>query len=191
MKPKRLSGFVAAALLALLSAVFTHAQSDGTKIAPGTIVEPAKSFDEMLTELQKEFTSAAEAMPAEKYGFAPPSTNGAKFDGVRTFAQQITHVAQANYNYGSAVGNIKPELDVKALSKLTDKPQVLAALAASFAFVHKAIATLTPQNAFESAYGNASRASLAGGVVAHAFDHYGQIVEYLRMNGIVPPASAK
>ena len=145
----------------------------------------------MLTGLEKEFTSAAEAMPADKYSFAPPSTNGAQFDGVRTFAQEITHVAQANYNYASGVGKMKPDVDVKGLSKLTDKTQVLAALAASFAYAHKAIATLTPQNAFESAYGNASRASLAGGVVAHAFDHYGQMVEYLRMNGIVPPASAK
>ncbi len=181
------------ALLTLTPAFVAHAQTGGTapKIAAGTIIEPSKSFDEMLTGLEKEFTSAAEAMPADKYGFAPPSTEGAKFEGVRTFAQEITHVAQANYSYGGAVGKMKADIDPKTLSSLTDKRQILAALAASFSFVHKAIATLTPQNAFESAYGNASRASLAGGVVAHAFDHYGQMVEYLRMNGIVPPASAK
>jgi hypothetical protein len=193
MTRHQLRGILAVALFALTPAVATHAQaSDATsKIAPGTIIEPAKTFDEMLTALETEFTSAAEAMPADKYGFAPPSTGGAKFDGVRTFAQEVTHVAQANYFYGSAVGKMKPDVDMKALAALTDKVQVLKALAASFAFAHKAIATLTPHNAFESVRGDTTRAALAGGVVAHAFDHYGQMVEYLRMNGIVPPASVK
>jgi uncharacterized damage-inducible protein DinB len=193
MTGQHIRGILAVALLALTPAVAAHAQmSDSApKIAPGTMIEPSKSFDDMLSGLEKEFTSAAEAMPAEKYGFAPPSTNGAKFEGVRTFAQEITHVAEANYFYGGAVGKMKPDVDMKALGELTDKAEVLKALAASFAFVHKAIATLTPQNAFESTHGESTRASLAGGVVAHAFDHYGQMVEYLRMNGIIPPASAK
>jgi len=193
MTRQQLCGFVAATFFALAPVVAAHAQTGDSapKIAPGTIIEPAKTFDEMLTGLEQEFTSAAEAMPADKYGFAPPSTGGAKFDGVRTFAQEITHVAAANYFYGGAVGKMKPDVDMKALAALTDKAQVLKALAASFAFVHKAIGTLTPQNAFESVRGDTTRAALAGGVVAHAFDHYGQMVEYLRMNGIVPPASAK
>ena len=80
---------------------------------------------------------------------------------------------------------------MKAIGSLTDKDQLLAALASSFAFVHKAIGTLTAQNAFESVKGTQTRASYAAFVVAHGFDHYGQLVEYLRMNGIVPPASAK
>jgi hypothetical protein len=183
----------AAALLTLTPLAF--AQS-APKVAPGTLITPSASFDAMLTGLEKEFTSAAKAMPAEKYSFAPnpaifASSQNADFKTVRTFAQEITHVAQANYYYGSAVGAMKPDIDVKTLEKLTDKDQVLAALAASFAFVHKAIATLTPANAFESVHGDSTRASLAGGVVAHAFDHYGQMVEYLRMNGITPPASVK
>lgn len=193
MTRQQLRGIFAVAFLAVTPTVAAHAQmSDSApKVAPGTIIAPSKTFDEMLNDLQKEFTSAAEAMPADKYSFAPPSAQGAKFDGVRTFAQEVTHVAQANYYYGSAVGKMKPDIDVKTLGTLTDKTQILAALAASFAYVHKAIATLTPQNAFESVHGESTRAALAGGVVAHAFDHYGQMVEYLRMNGIVPPASAK
>ena len=184
---------LAVALLAFAPAFAAHAQTDDAKpkITAGTIVEPSKSFDEMLTGLEKEFTSAAEAMPADKYGFAPASKPPAKFDGVRTFAQEITHVTEANYYYGGAVGKMKPDIDLKSLSTLTDKTQVLAALAASFVYLHKAFATLTPQNAFQSVHGESTRASLAGGVVAHAFDHYGQMVEYLRLNGIIPPASAK
>ncbi len=86
-------------------------------------------------------------------------------------------------------------MDPRAILKMTKKDDVVAALAASFAFAHKAIATLTPANAFEVIKspepGFQTRATLAAFGIAHGFDHYGQMVEYLRMNGIVPPASAK
>jgi hypothetical protein len=86
---------------------------------------------------------------------------------------------------------IKMDTDLKAIDSLTDKNKVVAALQASFDFAHKAMATLTAKNAFESVHENDTRASLAGGLVAHGFDHYGQLVEYLRMNGVIPPASTK
>jgi uncharacterized damage-inducible protein DinB len=171
------------------------------KVPAGTIIEPSKSFDASLSGLEGEFMGMAKAMPAEKYNFAPSAAIFAasqKTDylspdnkGVRTFGQMVIHVAQANYFYGSALSGLKPDVDVKSLADLKTKQEILAALEASFAFVHKAIATLTAQNAFESVRGDQTRASLAGGVVAHGFDHYGQLVEYLRMNGIVPPASVK
>jgi hypothetical protein len=166
------------------------------KVAVGTTIEPAKSFDEMLTGFEAEMMGVAKAMPAEKYDFAPSDavfvpSQKTEYIGVRTFGAMVIHIAQANYFYGSAVGKMKPDVDVKALSDLKDKEKIVAALETSFAFTHKAIATLTPANAFESVRGDTTRASLAGGVVAHGFDHYGQLVEYLRMNGIVPPASQK
>lgn len=166
------------------------------KVAAGTIIEPAKSFDEMLTGFEGEMMGVAKAMPAEKYNFAPSaavfaSSQKTEYTGVRTFGAMVIHIAQANYFYGGAVGKMKPDIDVKALSDLKDKDKIVAALEQSFVFTHKAIATLTAVNAFESVRGDATRASLAGGVVAHGFDHYGQLVEYLRMNGIVPPASQK
>ena len=166
------------------------------KVAAGTIIEPAKSFDEMLTGFEGEMMGVAKAMPAEKYNFAPSaavfaSSQKTEYTGVRTFGAMVIHIAQANYFYGGAVGKMKPDIDVKALSDLKDKDKIVAALEQSFVFTHKAIATLTAANAFESVRGDATRASLAGGVVAHGFDHYGQLVEYLRMNGIVPPASQK
>lgn len=166
------------------------------KVAAGTIIEPAKSFDEMLTGFEGEMMGVAKAMPAEKYNFAPSaavfaSSQKTEYTGVRTFGAMVIHIAQANYFYGGAVGKMKPDIDVKALSDLKDKDKIVAALEQSFVFTHKAIATLTAANAFESVRGDATRVSLAGGVVAHGFDHYGQLVEYLRMNGIVPPASQK
>ncbi len=162
----------------------------------GSKIEPAKSFDDMLSGFEKEIVGLANAMPADKYSFAPSAavfvpSQKTEYAGVRTFGAMVIHIAQANYFYGGAVGAMKPDVDVKALGDLKDKDKIVAALNASFAFTHKAIATLTAQNAFDSVRGDATRASLAGGVVAHGFDHYGQLVEYARMNGIVPPASVK
>jgi len=187
-------------VLALAACCATGLQAQGDakapKIAAGTMVEPAKSFDGMLSDFEKEFVPLAEAMPAEKYDFAPSAAifvagQGSEYATVSTFRQMVLHVASANYFYGSKVGAMKPDVDVKALADIKNKDAAVAALKASFVFAHKAFATLTVQNAFESAQGTNTRASLAGGLVAHASDHYGQLVEYLRMNGIVPPASRK
>ena len=136
------------------------------------------------------------AMPAEKYSFAPSTTvfvssQKVAFDGVRTFGALVIHVTQANYIFGTRIGTAKPDVDVSSLANLRDKNEIVAALATSFAFVHKAIGTLTPENAFQSVGGVMTRASQAGMVAAHTSDEYGQMVEYLRMNGIVPPASEK
>jgi uncharacterized damage-inducible protein DinB len=191
--------------LALATCCMTGAQaqmaSGAPKIAPGTMIEPARSFGDTLSGLEDELMGAVKAMPAEKFGFAPSAAifaSSQKTDylspdnkGVRSFGATVAHIAQANYFYGSALSGLKPDVDVKAIGSLTDKDKLVAALQASFEFLHKAIGTLTTQNAFESVRGTQTRASLAGVVVAHGFDHYGQLVEYLRMNGIVPPASAK
>jgi uncharacterized damage-inducible protein DinB len=189
-------------MLALMGCCMTGAKAQmaatAPKIAPGTVIDPAKSFDAMLTSFEEEMMPLAKAMPAEKYDFAPSAaifaaSQTTDYKGVRTFGAMVQHIAAANYFYAGGFGGMKPDVDVKALAdgKLKTKDEIVAALAASFAFAHKAIATLTVQNAFESVHGMSTRASLAGGVVAHGFDHYGQLAEYLRMNGIVPPASQK
>lgn len=176
--------------------VMMGAQAPAPALKPGTLIEPAKSFDASLTAFEKEMMGVVQAMPAEKYNFAPSAaifvpSQTPKYDGVRSFEAMVIHVAQANYHYGELMSGLKPETDVKALASLTDKDKIVAALQASFDYLHKAMGTLTDQNAFESVRGTQTRASVAGGVVAHGFDHYGQLVEYLRMNGIVPPASAR
>jgi hypothetical protein len=77
---------------------------------------------------------------------------------------------------------------------MVKKEEAVMSLEMSLAFAHKAIATITAENAFvmiKGADGMNTRATLAAFGVAHGYDHYGQMVEYLRMNGIVPPASAK
>jgi hypothetical protein len=164
----------------------------------GTIVEPAKAYNSQLNIIESEMMGVVKAMPAEKYGFAPSAaifvpTQTVKFDGVRTFAEQVTHVAQANYSFAEAISGVKPEVDVDAIGKMTKKDDVVAALAGSFAFMHKAIGTLTVANAFEAIKsgepGLQTRGTLVAFTVGHCFDHYGQMVEYLRMNGLVPGAA--
>ena len=81
---------------------------------------------------------------------------------------------------------------MKAIGKMTSKDDCVKALADSFAFAHRAIATITTANAFEAikgADGVHTRVAVAGFIAAHGFDHYGQMVEYLRMNGVLPPGS--
>lgn len=178
-------------------ALAAQAQSGaaGGKTA-GAIVAPAKSFDAGLSSFETEMTGVAKAMPAEKYDFAPTAElfkdgQTTDFKGVNTFSGMVKHVAQANYFFASSLSGLKPDKDVKSIHDLKTKDEIVSALAESFAFAHKAVATLTAANAFDGVDKDETRASLAGGLVAHGFDHYGQLVEYLRMNGIIPPASRK
>jgi uncharacterized damage-inducible protein DinB len=136
------------------------------------------------------------AMPADKYNFAPSQAifkpeQVTKYEGVRTFGEMVGHVAQANYFFYGTLGGGKPDVDVKAIGSMTSKEDLVKALAASFAYAHKQIATMTAANAFASVKDDQTKASMVAFGIAHGFDHYGQLVEYLRMNGIVPPASAK
>ena len=167
------------------------------KPAVGAAMAPSKALDDMLSLFEGDVMGVVKAMPAEKFNFAPSAaifapSQPAKFDTVRTFAQQAIHLTEANYFFYSAVSGVKPDIDRKALDALTKKEDIVAALAASFVFAHKAIATITPENAFvtiKGADGMQTRATVAAFGVAHGYDHYGQLVEYLRMNGIVPPGS--
>ena len=186
-----------AAMIALAMTSTVQAQMNGMKMdAPmaASAGDPAKEVDAMLSLYESEMTNLVKAMPADKFDFAPKTSMiaGSKYDGVRTFAAQVQHVIQANYYFYSLVGGMKPDVDVKGISKINSKDELVAALAACFAFSHKAVATITPANAFtpiKGADGMNTRATLATFGVAHGFDHYGQLVEYLRMNGIIPPAS--
>jgi hypothetical protein len=168
--------------------------------AVGVIVTPAAAMDSALSLIESEMMGAVKTMPAEKFDFAPSAQIFApgqktEFATVRTFAQQAAHVAQANYFFFATMSGLKPDVDMRGLAKLSSKDEVVAALAGSFAFGHKAIATLTVANAWEVLKtpepGIQTRSTLTGFAISHANDHYGQMVEYLRMNGLVTPASAR
>ncbi len=150
-------------------------------------------MDRAFTGLEKEFVPAAEAMPADKYDFAP--TNG-EFKGVRTFAQQVKHVAAVNYLVAAALLGEKPPVDTggeKGPDSMKSKDDIVKFIKGSCEYTHKALATVNDKNVVEMIDGpfggKSSRLGLASIVTWHSFDHYGQMVEYLRMNGIIPPAS--
>ena len=166
--------------------------STSAKVAPGTQMSPVQAQEELLNVFEEEFMGVAKAMPADKYSFAPPSSGGAKFDGVRTFAQEVSHVTLANYFFASKILGEKVPVDGKAINAMTSKDDLLKAAAASFAYAHKAIASITPENAYvavDGVDGLHTRSVIASFISAHGYDHYGQMIEYLRMNGIVPPGS--
>jgi uncharacterized damage-inducible protein DinB len=155
----------------------------------------AATLDREISAVEKLVTEAAEAMPADKFNFSPESLNipGSNYKGVRTFAVQVKHIAASNYFIWSGITGEKPPANLKDGNGPEDvktKAEILSFLKDSFALGHKAAAMLTPENMLQTPeHAKSTRLRLATFGVAHAFDHYGQMVEYLRMNGIVPPAS--
>ena len=154
----------------------------------------AMVLDRSLSNVEHEVVPAAEAMPEDKFNFAP--TQG-EFTTVRTFAQQVKHIAAANYMLGAGILAEKPPLDLEGENgpaKITSKADVVQFLKDSFTYLHKAMNSIDENNVLgrvPSPFGpnKVSRLGLAIGAISHPFDHYGQMVEYLRMNGIIPPAS--
>jgi uncharacterized damage-inducible protein DinB len=149
-----------------------------------------------LKSVQNQIVSAAEAMPADQYGFAP--TEG-EFKGVRSFGQQVKHLAATNHILAAAaLGEEAPADagDETGPEAVRTKAEILDYLNSSFEHLGKAIDAIGDKNiAVKSSPISplpataATRLGLTVEALIHAFDHYGQIVEYLRMNGVVPPAS--
>jgi hypothetical protein len=173
-------------LAATSNQILAQAAAQPAKPAVGSTVPPAAIYGKLLSGIEAEFVSAAEAMPAEKYDFAPPATAG-EFKGVRTFGEQVKHVTEANEYY--LHDPAAPLADNRAaIDKLKTKDEIVAALKQSFVGAHKLVDSMTAQNAFVMTE-SGTRAGMASMGIAHMLDHYGQMVEYLRMNGIIPPAS--
>ncbi len=200
-------------LLVMLSAAIA-ALSQGTSPAPAKPATPApqaqaspqpaqvaptlaRMVDRQISASEKQVVEAAEAMPEDKYNFSPESLNlpGSDYKGVRTFALEVRHIATANYAFWSALTGDPMPAGIKGPNgpeELKTKAEIVKFLKDSYALGHKAAATLTAENMMEVVafpMGRSPRLYLATNPVVHANDHYGQMVEYLRMNGIVPPAS--
>ena len=191
MERIRLFLFFGLLIFALIAAASAPPPQQPQPVSP-TI---ASAVDRQISGIEKQMLEVVEAMPEEKFNFSPESLNipGADYKGVRTFALQARHVAASNYSLWSSVTGDKIPDDYKGGNgpeALKTKAEILKFLTDSFARGHKAVATLTAQNMLQTAENSKStRLHLATFAVAHAFDHDGQMVEYLRMNGIVPPAS--
>jgi hypothetical protein len=156
-------------------------------------VDPmATTVAQWFTMIERSFVGLADAMPADKYGFKPTS---GEFTDVRTFGEQVKHVACANFAFFNEVEKKTPpeHCDSGGPSPANTKAELIAYLRESFTYATGVLRAMTPANALDAAggpYGGQStRLGLATLAIWHASDHYGQLVIYLRMNGIVPPAS--
>jgi hypothetical protein len=156
----------------------------------------ASAVDRDISAVEKQIVDVAEAMPEDKFNFSPETLNipGSDYKGVRSFAVEVKHVAASNWFIWSPLtGENLPEGlgdDGNGPASIKTKAAIIKFLKDSFALGHRAASTLTTENMLQ-APGNSksTRLRLAEFGVSHAYNHYGQIIEYLRMNGIVPPAS--
>ncbi|MBL0210552.1 MAG: DinB family protein [Holophagaceae bacterium] len=185
--------------VALLLGLSLAAQTPAAKPVPAPAAEPTigAAIDGTFQWVPGQFLAAADAMPEDKYDWAP--TQG-EFKGVKTFAQQVKHVAAVNYLVGAAVLGEKPPVELgnaeMGPDNLKTKADIAVFLKASFDYARKAIKGITPQNgtkAMKSPFGEGTMTPLGMAALLgfHGMDHYGQMAVYLRMNGIIPPASRK
>ena len=186
-----------------LAAASTYAQpakSSAAAASPSssTPLTIASAIDREISLVENEVVDAAEAMPENKFDFSPEKLNlaGSDYKGVRRFGEQLKHIAASNYLIWSPITGEKPPdtvNDGKGPDNMKAKAEIVKYVKDSFAFGHKAVATLNESNLVQPITRPnrppTTRLFLATFAAAHAFDHYGQMVEYLRMNGIVPPAS--
>lgn len=178
-------------LLSSLSAV-THAQTPAGVAANDQL----SSLTQTVSRFENNLLSLAEALPADRFDFAPTKEifkpgSVAEFATVRTFAQQLTHICAEPYRQFAPFG-VTPDtkVDLQSLDSLSKKDDIINALKNSLTYQNKVIATITSENAFIPAGPrNATRISALIATLSDDGDHYGQMVEYLRMNGIIPPAT--
>ena len=167
-----------------------------TKNVPLDARQERHALQSFLQIAEKQITSAVDAMPADKFGFAP--TEG-EFKGVRTFGQMVKHLSATNHILAAAALGEEPPPDAGdelGPESVRTKAEILTYLKDSFAHLDKAIEAIgqanipvNPSPISPLKRGEVTRSALLMESLMHAADHYGQLVEYLRMNGVVPPAS--
>jgi uncharacterized damage-inducible protein DinB len=182
--------------LSLLLALPLVAQAPAPMPAPAAELTVGAAMDGTYQWVPMQFIGAAEAMPEEKFNWAP--TQG-EFKGVKTFAQEVKHVAAVNFVFGALILGEKPTVEMANIEMgpegLKTKAEIVQYLKDSFAYARKAIQSLTAANgcrAIKNPFGpgpDMTPIGLATILSFHGMDHYGQMAVYLRANGIVPPAS--
>jgi len=180
--------------LVIFSTFLLAASTVGSAQAPASRANPITASIKSGGDIVKGYlTKAAEMVPAEKYGFKPAGV----VPEVRSFGQLIGHIANANYLFcGSTIGQeMKGETGPGGVDfeKKTAKADLQKALADSFAFCDKAYAAATDATAGQAVttlpIGPTTKLGALAFNNAHNFEHYGNIVTYLRTMGMVPPSS--
>jgi len=163
----------------------------------------AKVFDDQVSTVEREVLGLAQKMPADKYDFAP--TAPGTFTGVRTYALQVRHIATYVYRIAASVSGEKAPVEIGPTDNgpdtLKTKDQIIDYFKGALVFAHKAMGTLNDKNMYDQVpspfgRGTMTRVAAAAFLGMHSNDHYGQMVVYARMNGVVPggappPAKSK
>jgi hypothetical protein len=179
--------------LMLFCILFTAAIRGNSQQSPSITI----AIERLFNNIERNIVSTAEAMPEDKFNFTPESLNikGSEFKGVRTFAGQIKHLATDNFEIWNPLTGDALRADITNVNgpeNIKTKAEIIKYLKESFALGHKVIATLTEKNSIdmiEFRGSNLARLDLAFYALTHDNEHYGQMVVYLRMCGIIPPAS--
>jgi DinB family protein len=182
----------------LAAALLLGAAALPARAEPAASVPPfARAIDAEIQNVEDPFVAIAEAMPEDRFGYSPESLKlpGSDFKGVRTFAAQVRHVAADNFAIWAPIAG-KPEppnlQSPNGPPEMTSRAEILKFLRDSFAFSHEAARNLTSENALQLVEFRGRRVTQLSLVVlalTHVNDHYGQLVEYARMCGVVPPGS--
>lgn len=159
-----------------------------TEPQPKTVPE---SINFIWKDVAHDFVSLADAMPEDKWNYRPTQGN---FKDVRSFGEQVKHVACSNEGWAKQIlGETPPSrCDLGGPNPAKTKTEIMAYLRQSFALMDRAIAGTRADNLLQpnkGPYWGPNRISALTAATWHVSDHYGQLVEYLRMNGIMPPAS--
>ena len=182
----------AASLLAQASQQVVDTKNDASLDAQ----QEKRALQSLMKIVEREIISTVDAMPADKFGFAP--TDG-EFKGVRTFGQMVKHFSATNHILAAAALGEEPPADAGdelGPENVRTKAEILTYLKGSFVHLEKAVQAIgqtnipvNPSPISPLKRGEVTRLTLITETLLHAYDHYGQMVEYLRMNGVVPPAS--
>src|ERR1051326_7651073 len=168
--------------IGLLLAVPAFAQK---KEAPAKTI--ADSLNYMWKMVEKDFTSLADAMPEDKWTFKPSQ---GEFTNLRSFGEQVKHVACANEAWGKKLRGEKSlpdRCDLGGPNPAKTKAEIMAYLKQTFAMVDEGVAATNAQNLLQplsGPYAGANRLEAVNSALWHTTDHYGQLVVYLRLSGI-------
>ncbi len=182
--------------MALLIAAGLSLAAQAPAAKPAAEPSVGASLDATFMWVSGQFIPAAEAMPEDKFDWAP-STQG-EFKGVKTFAQQVKHIAAVNYLLGAHLLGEKPPVATgnpeMGPDEIKTKADIVKYLKDSYAYAHKAVQSISTAGSTKAlknpfGQGDLTPVGIANLLAFHGMDHYGQMVVYLRMNGIVPPAS--
>lgn len=178
---------VAALIAPAVSAAQTSDAGPGAQLTPST----ATTASNMHMTIRRNLIESAEAMPAADYSFKPTPQ-------IRSFAELLGHVAFGNFFICSMAKGEPMPVMVNFERTVTDKPGVLKALGDALTYCDGVFKETTDANANQSVkvsgpggQSQSTRALVLMYNTTHNNEHYGNVVLYLRLKGIVPPSTAR